>query len=61
MNEAALYAFHPNGTSKILLNNVTVANGMGWSKDNKTFYFIDSLAYTVESFSYNITDDSLSK
>lgn len=60
MNEAALYAFHPNRTSKILLNNVTVANGMGWSKDNKTFYFIDSLAYTVESFSYNSTDDSLS-
>lgn len=62
-NEAAgLYAFYSDlRTSKKLLDNVTISNGMGWSKDAKWFYYIDSLAYTVDLFSYNITSDELSK
>lgn len=62
-NESAgLYAFYSDlRTSKKVLSNVTISNGMGWSKDAKWFYYIDSLAYTVELFSYDITDDALSE
>lgn len=60
-NTAALYAFDKSGASKIVLDGVTVSNGMQWSADNKKFYYIDSLAYTVESFSYDINTDMLSK
>lgn len=57
---AGLYAFRGDiRTSKKLLDNVTVSNGMGWSKDAKWFYYIDSLAYTVDLFSYNITNDEI--
>lgn len=60
MNDAALYAFYKNKTTKKLLDKVTVANGMEWSADGTKFFFIDSLAYTVESFCYNKENDSLS-
>lgn len=58
-NAAGLYAFYPNATIKKVLDNVTVSNGMQWSADAKSFYYIDSLAYTVESFSYDINTDQL--
>ena len=61
MNQAALYVFNGNGQSKKALHRVTVANGMAWSKDHSTFYFIDSLAYTVSSFAYDIVGDTISK
>jgi len=59
MNQAALYAFYSNGTSKVLLPNVSVSNGMQWSADNKKFYYIDSFAYRVDSFDYDINSDEL--
>lgn len=59
-NKAALYAVYENPKkSKKLLDNVTIANGMAWSKNGKKFFFVDSLAYTIESFSYDIKTDDL--
>lgn len=58
---AGLYSFSKTRSIKKLLSNVVVSNGMQWSADQQTFYYIDSLAYTVESFSYNILNDELSK
>lgn len=59
-NDAGLYACNKNLSCKKILSNVTVSNGMQWSADAKKFYYIDSLAYTVESFSYDIKTDELS-
>lgn len=32
---------------------VNISNGMDWSLDEKTFFYIDSLALTVDAFDYD--------
>ncbi|CAL4126330.1 unnamed protein product, partial [Meganyctiphanes norvegica] len=38
------------------ITKVTISNGMAWSQDRKTFYYIDSLTYCLDTFDYE--DDS---
>ncbi|XP_065221321.1 regucalcin-like [Planococcus citri] len=60
LNKAGLYACSKTLKCKKVLSDVSVSNGMQWSADAKKFYYIDSLAYTVESFSYDKETDALS-
>ncbi len=43
-----------------ILEGTTISNGLAWSSDNKTFYFIDSPTKKVFSFKFDIEDKSLS-
>jgi len=57
MNEkyptGSLYSF--NGTSITrLLGNITISNGMTWSADYKTFYYIDTPTREVTAFDYDL-------
>ena len=36
-----------------MLEGVTVSNGLGWSPDDRSFYYIDSLTYAVRVFDYD--------
>jgi sugar lactone lactonase YvrE len=57
---SGLYRISKDGSEiKKIVSEVTLANGLDWSVDNQTFYFIDSLDHCVDAFSYdgvNITD-----
>jgi len=35
------------------LSSLDIANGLAWSSDNKTFYYIDSLTYRVDAWDYD--------
>jgi sugar lactone lactonase YvrE len=35
------------------LRNVTISNGMTWSLDNKTMFYIDTMDYVVYAFDFN--------
>jgi sugar lactone lactonase YvrE len=35
------------------LTGVSISNGLAWSLDRKTMYFIDSLAHSVDAFDYD--------
>ncbi|MGP0030037.1 MAG: SMP-30/gluconolactonase/LRE family protein [Acidimicrobiales bacterium] len=39
-------------TARVLLDEVGLANGLGWSSDGSTLYFIDSLTHTVARHAY---------
>ena len=57
MNETdptgSLYSFDGKSITK-LLGDVTISNGMAWSPDHKTFYYIDTPTREVKAFDYDL-------
>lgn len=51
--QGALWRY-ANGKADKMLEGITVANGLGWSPDNQTFYFTDTGAKTIWSFDYDL-------
>ncbi len=49
----SLYSFDGKSITK-LLGNVTISNGMTWSPDHKTFYYIDTPTRKVRAFEYDM-------
>lgn len=57
----ALYRIDGDGTVTVMLKNVTVSNGLGWSPDGSTFYYIDSPTCKVDAFDFDVTRGAISK
>ena len=49
----SLYSFDGESIAK-LLSNVTISNGLTWSPDGKTFYYIDTPTRVVQAFDYDL-------
>lgn len=41
-NEGSLFCVKPDYSCKLVIGDITISNGMAWSHDNKTMYYIDS-------------------
>jgi sugar lactone lactonase YvrE len=48
-----LFRIHGDGRSTVMLEGVSVSNGLGWSPDDRSFYYIDSLTYAVRVFDFD--------
>jgi sugar lactone lactonase YvrE len=63
MNEkdpnGSLYSFDGKSVTK-LLSGVTISNGMTWSPDHKTFYYIDTPTRKVKAFDYDLETGGIS-
>uniref|UniRef100_A0A8D0EB07 Regucalcin n=1 Tax=Salvator merianae TaxID=96440 RepID=A0A8D0EB07_SALMN len=51
--QGALYTLFPDCSVTQQLQQVDISNGLDWSLDHRTFFYIDSLAYGVYAFSYD--------
>ena len=49
----SLYRLDTARTASKVLGSVTISNGIAWSPDDQQMYFIDSMATTVDAFSYD--------
>lgn len=56
---AALYCLGVDGGISQHLPNVTVSNGMAWSSDRKTMYYIDTMAQCVFALDYDLDSGEL--
>ena len=56
----SLYSYSPSGKLKILLSGIRISNGLTWSSDARTFYFIDTPTRQVTAFDYDITTGDIS-
>jgi len=55
-----LYMLDSNGTVTKKIGNITISNGLAWSLDCKTFYFIDTPTFRVSAHDYDMESGALS-
>jgi sugar lactone lactonase YvrE len=48
-----LYRFDPDRTLTPMLDDLTISNGMDWSPDDTTMYFVDSMTKGVDAFDFH--------
>jgi sugar lactone lactonase YvrE len=56
---AALYR-SDRGQVETVLDGIITSNGLGWSPDNRTFYFTDSLVRTIWAFDFDLDHGDIS-
>lgn len=49
----ALYRLDPDHSLHRVLTGVTISNGLGWSPDGRTMYYIDTTARGVDAFDHD--------
>lgn len=55
----ALYRIDPDGTVAVALRGVTLSNGLDWSSDGRTLYYIDTVTRRVDAFDFDLDAGSL--
>lgn len=51
---AKLYCLQPDLSVRTVLENVTISNGIVWTQDAKTMYYIDTPTQEVAAFDYDL-------
>jgi len=59
--DAALYVLETDGSVRRVIEGVTTSNGLGWSLDRKTMYYIDTPTMQVAAFDYDETAGTLAR
>ena len=57
----ALYCLDTDGTVEQVRDNITISNGIVWSLDHKTMYYIDTPTYGVQAFDYDLSTGRISR
>lgn len=57
---ASLYKINAKGEAKQMLKNITISNGIVWSKDQKTMYYIDTPTKKIRAFDFDIKTSTIS-
>lgn len=55
-----LYRLDPDGSVHTLETGVGISNGIGWSPDNATMYYTDSLARVIYAYDYDAATGAIS-
>jgi sugar lactone lactonase YvrE len=48
-----LYCLEPTGAVHVVLFSVTVSNGLAWSPDETTAYYVDSVTHRIDMFDHD--------
>tara|TARA_R100000027_G_scaffold1897_3_gene2085 strand:- start:4994 stop:5953 length:960 start_codon:yes stop_codon:yes gene_type:complete len=56
----SLYCLDQSFTTHKAINSVTLSNGLAWSSDSKTFYYIDTPTLSIEAFDFDPVAGKLS-
>jgi sugar lactone lactonase YvrE len=54
-NAGSLYMLDPHHNVTLKIDNTTISNGLAWSLDNKTFYFIDTPTMNVVAYDFELS------
>jgi sugar lactone lactonase YvrE len=56
----SLYRLDADLSVTRVVSEVTLSNGLGWSPDHQTMYYIDSMTYGIDAFDFALDDGSVS-
>lgn len=59
MEKGDLYCLDTDGSLHKRLEKLTVSNGLAWSSDHKTMYFIESVPGQIMAFDYDVTTGNI--
>ncbi|HXW81522.1 MAG TPA: SMP-30/gluconolactonase/LRE family protein [Acidimicrobiales bacterium] len=57
--EGSLYRLDPGPKVTPVLDGIGVSNGLGWSPDNRTMYFIDTVTEEVRAYPFDLATGSI--
>lgn len=55
-----LYKVNGKGEAEIMKNEVTISNGIVWTSDGKTMYYIDTPTQKIMAYDFNMDDGTIS-
>jgi sugar lactone lactonase YvrE len=55
----ALYRIDPNGSVGIVLDGVTLSNGLDWSPDGRIFYYTDTVTWRIDAFDFDMDNGAI--
>lgn len=58
--QGSFYTLLPDHSIVKHFNKVDISNGLDWSLDHRTFFYIDSLSYAVDAFDYDLHTGTIS-
>lgn len=56
----ALWSFEA-GEARLLLDDVTISNGLAWSGDGTTLFYVDTPTQRIDAFDYDLTTGAISE
>ena len=59
-NAGALYAIDKDHRVTVKISNVSISNGLAWSNDGNTFYYIDTPSFQVMAYDYDAANGEIS-
>jgi len=57
---ARLYKVESSGKTTPMLDHITISNGIVWTKDKKTMYYIDTPTRKIRAFDFNVENSTIS-
>ncbi|KAH3815732.1 hypothetical protein DPMN_144263 [Dreissena polymorpha] len=60
-HSSALYNLELDGSVRKHMDVITISNGLAWTDDNRTMYYIDSIPRKVWAYGFNLTTGTMSK
>jgi sugar lactone lactonase YvrE len=58
--DASLYKVAPDGETTKMLDNITISNGIAWTKDGSTMYYIDTPTAKIRAFDFDLKNSTIS-
>ncbi|MBL8093389.1 MAG: SMP-30/gluconolactonase/LRE family protein [Anaerolineales bacterium] len=60
-NNNSLYRLDPSGVIRRMDTGIAISNGIGWSLDNRTMYFVDSLPAVIYAYDFDLAGGEIAQ